>query len=259
MVARSSSNSMTKEADEAEKTSTFESSVLQRQKWRQYTGERAMLLKLIHLHCLRHVPNDDVDEETGKMNIHETEEGREHQEEEPNRKNNVIHTLKKGEGTGSSSFSPPEWSYRVSEMLFNRAEDVVMESIERIQNFTRIEKAKSMSLHRKIARAHREQAGLQNNAATIINSRLIRSFLAKKTIHGLARSTLTKWIDYETGYPYWISPTTQHQYWTKPLVLGDSDVKHIIEAPHPHVEYKIACSDCNGTYLFKIVLGQKKF
>ena len=258
VVARSSSNPTTKETDEVDKTCTLELSVLQQQKWRQYTGERAMLLKLIHLHCLRHVPNDDVDEETGKMNVHEIEEGREHQEEEPNRKNSLINTSKKSEGTGSSSLSPPEWSYRVSEMLFNRAEDVVVESIKRIQNFTRIEKAKSMSLHRKIARAHREQTGLQNNAATIINSRLIRSFLAKKKIHGLARSTLTKWIDYETGYPYWISPTTQHQFWTKPLVLGNGDVKHIIEAPHPHVEYKIACSDCHGTHLFKVSTWSKE-
>ena len=255
-----------KDVDQTNKEET--TSIASRQIWRKYKGLDAILLKLIHNHCLRHLPSDEIVPETGKMVVQPILPIKEEKEPDKESESSVATTATALSPSGSSGSPgkklkrkksnasnkkkksikpPPEWSLRVSTLLFSRAEEVVTQSIIRIQNFIRIEKAKSMSIHRRMARANREATTIKSNAATIIQAKFMRYCLSRRRIQSMARSTLTKWIDFDTGYPYWIGPSTKHQFWTKPILLGHDDVRHIVEAPHPNAEYSLSCNYCSGT------------
>ena len=207
-----------------------------KKKWRNVENENALLLQLLHNHCYRHIPSDDINPLTHHLEIEQFNQP-------PNSLNKTNKTKKKKKTKIAEQQEKdfPEWSYRLSCDLFMKAEIKVLECIITIQNFVRCEKAKSQSLSRRYQRAQREKDTYQNHAATIINSKCIRYILSKRKTISMAQNILTKWIDYESGVPYWKSSNTSVVYWKKPQILSNSDCLHVIDAPHPHVEYALLC------------------
>ena len=232
-----------------ERSNTPEKSLLEQQRWRSYTGLEAVMLKLVHEHCLRHVPvGDDINVENGLMKVVPSADRSGNKNARSPPRSPPKSSPKSGrKKSGHKLNTTPEWSFRISTMLFNRAEKVVQKSIVRIQNFVRIENAKANSLGRRMARVNREKNLVKGQAAIVLQSKCARRWLSRVRVQKMARNSLTKWIDFNSGDPYWCSPTTKHQFWTKPLVLGNDDVRHVVESPHPEVEYALSCSDCGGT------------
>lgn len=240
------------DGDDAEETREY--------RWRCHGGDSAILLKLLHECVFCHAPSEHRNSEDGSLML------------EPMGATQANKSMRPGSNRPSSRKSakspkspksrkrrksqdqddntankPPDWNNHFSMILYQRAEEVATLSVCRIQGWVRCQRALADSLGRRMARLKRENVFREGVAATVIQAKLMRPMLARRRVVQMARATLTKWIDYNTGAPYWCSPKTNHTFWTKPLILGRDDVRHVVQSPHPLVEYTLSCSDCQGT------------
>ena len=97
-----------------------------------------------------------------------------------------------------------------------------------------------------IAQAHREErkARRENAAATKLQQ-LYRQRLAKRYFAETMKSVFKKYIDAETGLPYWVNPRTGFSTWEKPLCFGDDDVfQEAIPLPDQDTNFTEPCSNC---------------
>ena len=76
---------------------------------------------------------------------------------------------------------------------------------------------------------------------------LWRTYTAKTRVQAIAKGSFRKFLDYESQTYYWWNPRTKRNMWTKPLVLGSSDINHVIEMPPPEQLYTLTCGQCSDT------------
>eukprot|EP00949_MAST-11_sp_MAST-11-sp1_P002786 g2786.t1 len=98
-------------------------------------------------------------------------------------------------------------------------------------------------LARKAARRAKRMKELTHSA--IACQTRIRRNLARKHVVDEYRRVCIKYIDALSGEPYWFNPKSGVTTWTKPMLLGDLDVRSIVELPDPDREYSMVCSNCN--------------
>lgn len=48
-----------------------------------------------------------------------------------------------------------------------------------------------------------------------------------------------RYIDDNTGAPYWYNPKSGTNTWVKPAMLGDDDIEDLVAVADPEVEWKI--------------------
>ena len=59
------------------------------------------------------------------------------------------------------------------------------------------------------------------------------------------KTVFRKYIDYDSGLPYWVNPRTGFSTWTKPLCFGKEDVDtEAIPMPDMSINYSLFCSNC---------------
>lgn len=74
--------------------------------------------------------------------------------------------------------------------------------------------------------------------------RIIRGHLDRQRAARLAQKIYIKYLDYETGLPYWYNQTTRTSFWTKPPLLLKFDVGDPIKIPSTEEQYIVTCTNC---------------
>ncbi|OQS02773.1 hypothetical protein THRCLA_04894 [Thraustotheca clavata] len=95
-----------------------------------------------------------------------------------------------------------------------------------------------------IKRIERQQNILTDAASVIQRAWRMRD--SRKSLRLLMKAVFRKYIDAETGLPYWTNPRTGYSTWKKPLILGKEDVDSgAIYMATKDFEYSILCTNCN--------------
>ena len=87
--------------------------------------------------------------------------------------------------------------------------------------------------------------------ASIQIQSMFRVFKARRKARAELKRVVQKFIDQNTGLPYWFNPRTGVTTWVKPALLGDEDVASAVAVAEPDVECVLAHALCDpGAHAF---------
>lgn len=82
------------------------------------------------------------------------------------------------------------------------------------------------------------------NSAVMLQ-KIFRRRAAEKKLADAMKSVFRKYIDADSGMPFWLNPLTGFSTWQKPVCFGDDDVhQEIITLPDKDSMYSVSCNYC---------------
>eukprot|EP00948_MAST-09A_sp_MAST-9A-sp1_P003607 g3607.t1 len=127
--------------------------------------------------------------------------------------------------------------------LQRRTKEHIDIAVRKIQTCFYRKKGRNMRSVLWALRKERELDDKKEKSALILQN-LVRRMHARKQVAQLFKNIAKKYIDPDSGAPYWYNPLSGSVTWTKPALLGSDDVDNAVQIADKNIEWSITCANC---------------